>query len=598
LGDKDEIIKIKLERALEKVRLMETLLETKDKEVDKLKNKILENKADIDVVSIMLSTVLSEVGEEIDGLFGEDENINKVNRIQLLISNLKSKKNHAEYAAEMKSIFLANMSHEIRTPMNGIMGLTRLLLNTNLDETQKEYLKSIETSSDTLLVIINDILDISKIEAGKLSFESKDFLFVDLLNSVIGVFETRAAEKGIEIIANYHEVNLPQVLVGDAVRLNQILYNLIGNAIKFTSQGSVELNVHVLSINDKEVRLKFIVSDTGIGISKEQTNNLFNAFSQAKLSTSRNFGGTGLGLSIVKNLVEAQGGDIYVVSEREKGASFIFELEYPHKKISESYISNDKNLVHISLDGVNALLVEDNPVNQVVAKDLLSVVGVKTEVANNGEECLSMFESNKHDIILMDMQMPIMDGYEAISRLRKDGVDIPIIALTAHVTENEIEKFMQAGANEYLSKPYKPEDLYKKVLSLLPNFNLPKDIGHEKLEGNKNTYAKSQIWDKNFLLDYIGGSEKTLVKILSEIKTEIPKDIQVLINFQDNPDLEKLGALCHKMKPNIKMLGNNIMYNTVFQIELDAKSNNKISDIKERVDVLILDLKRLLDALE
>lgn len=593
LGAQDEILRIRMERAMEKLRVMETLLETKDREIQELKNKLNEKSADKDVVSMMLSTVLLEIDEDGGDWFGGESNLSKINRLQSLISNLKSKKNQAESVAEMKSSFLANMSHEIRTPMNGIMGLTKLLLNTELSEKQNEYLRAIESSSDTLLVIINDILDISKIEAGKLSIEKKDFLFKNLLSSVIGVFEGKAAEKGIQIVASYHENELPDVLVGDSVRLNQILYNLISNAVKFTPSGSVELKVSPLRRNSNDITFCFEVLDTGIGMTKEQQGKVFDAFSQANSSTTRKFGGTGLGLSIVKKLVELQGGEIRVKSEPEVGTTFSFRLTYPYKSINESNVIKTDTLGVTNLTGVKILLVEDNPVNQLVATDLLEEVSALVEVANNGLEGLAVFEKGDFDIVLMDMQMPVMDGYEAISNLRAKGFKTPVIALTAHITEREVEKCMQAGADEYLSKPYKPQDLYSKIAGLLNVENV--ELALEKREVSEKIIS---LWDKNHLLEYVGGSEKIMNRILDKIKSELPEDIKVLIEFQKENDNEKLAAVCHKMKPNIQMLGNSKLYNLIVQMELDAKSNDDFEEMPERVGLLIIDLKQLIEELD
>ena len=597
MGAQDQIKQIRLEQALERIRVLETIIDGKEHEINDLKIKVNEKRANKDVVSMMLCTLLSEIDEEGGEWFTEESNLNKINRLQSLISTLNSKKNEAESIAEMKSSFLANMSHEIRTPMNGIMGLTKLLLNTRLSGKQNEYLRAIESSSDTLLVIINDILDLSKIEAGKLSLEKKEFLFINLLSSVVGVFEGKALGKGIELVANYHQNNLPEVLVGDSVRLNQILYNLINNAVKFTQEGSVTLAVNTVEMSDKDVLLKFTITDTGIGISQEQQSQIFNEFSQANSSTTREFGGTGLGLSIVKKLVELQGGSVTIVSEEEKGSSFIFEILYPHKKISESNISVSNDSLDFNLGGLNILLVEDNPVNQLVVTDLLSEVGAEVELAVNGQEAINLFNPEKHAVILMDMQMPVMDGYEAIRRLRNGGFDVPIIALTAHVSEVEMEKCKSAGANEYLSKPYKPSELYQKISQLL-NTREVLPFASNLADVNALILNVPKLWDNNFLLDYVGGSERLMLKILDKIKSEIPKDLEMLIAFNSELNREKLGSICHKMKPNIQILGNTSIYNLIVQVELDARSNDEILSLQEKVGLLIVKLKDLLEELK
>lgn len=597
MGAQDEIKRISLEQALERIRVLETIIDGNEHEITDLKIKVNEKRANKDVVSMMLCTLLSEIDEEGGEWFTEESNLNKINRLQSLISTLKSKKNEAESIAEMKSSFLANMSHEIRTPMNGIMGLTKLLLNTNLSGKQNEYLRAIESSSDTLLVIINDILDISKIEAGKLSLEKKEFLFINILSSVVGVFEGKALEKGIELVANYHQNDLPEVLVGDSVRLNQILYNLINNAVKFTQEGSVTLTVNTEEISDKDVLLKFTITDTGIGISQEQQFKIFNEFSQANSSTTREFGGTGLGLSIVKKLVELQGGLVTIISEEEKGSSFIFEILYPHKKLSESNISVSNDNLNFNLGGANILLVEDNPVNQLVVTDLLSEVGAEVELAVNGQEAINLFNTEKHAVILMDMQMPIMDGYEAIRRLRRAGFDVPIIALTAHVSEVEMEKCKAAGADEYLSKPYKPKELYQKISQLLNTRELP-SLAFDLADATALSLNVPKLWDRNFLLDYVGGSERLMLKILDKIKSEIPKDLEVLIAFNSELNREKLGSSCHKMKPNIQMLGNTSIYNSIVQLEIDAKSSDESLPLQEKVRSLIVKMTELLEELK
>ena len=280
-----------------------------------------------------------------------------------------------------------------------------------------------------------------------------------------------------------------------------------------------------------------------------------------------------------------------MTSEEGKGSSFVFELVYPHKKLSESSISQQSAGSEIDLSGINVLLVEDNPVNQLVATDLLSEVNAQVDVANNGAEGVELFDASKHQVILMDMQMPVMDGYAAIKKLREDGFDVPIIALTAHITESEVDKCMNAGANEYLSKPYKPKDLYNKIAQLI---GLDSGKVKELVSKDEVPEEEAKMWDKRFLLDYIGGSEKIMGRILDKIKSEIPIDTQTIINFQSTKDLESLGAVCHKMKPNIQMLGNTKLFNNIVQLEHDAKQAENLDDLQERVALLIVDLNELL----
>ena len=326
-------------------------------------------------------------------------------------------------------------------------------------------------------------------------------------------------------------------------------------------------------------------------MSSEQVYKAFDAFSQANSSTTRQFGGTGLGLSIVKNLVELQGGNIVLNSEEGKGSSFLFELTYKYKNYSELNISKKENDLLRDLAGVNILIVEDNPVNQLVAIDLLTEVNANVEVANNGAEGIKLFNSKKHDIILMDMQMPVMDGYETISKLRALGFKVPIIALTAHIAESEIDKCMACGANEYLSKPYKPSDLFKRISKLIGSESSTNSYLEEPLAENR---YKVKLWDKSYLLDYVGGSEKVMSMFLEKIVSEIPSDIQTLINTQTTKDLKNLALVCHKMKPNIKMLGNLKLYDDIVELEFANKTALNQIDIQEKTSALVVNLRELL----
>lgn len=587
MGYQDDIQRIRLEQSLERIGLLEKIVKSKEGEIKNLKCQINNNLADRDVISMMLTSLLSELeGSESDWL-ENDTNLNKINRIQSLILDVISDRRDAELKAISKSSFLANMSHEIRTPMNGIMGITKLLLKTNLDDKQKKYLDAIESSSDTLLVIINDILDISKIQAGKLTLEKKSFRFKQVLSSVMSVFEERAAEKGIDLVANYNKNNLPDILIGDSVRLNQILYNLISNAVKFTSKGSVHLTVKEVIKSGGKSTIQFTISDTGIGIPKDKQFSIFNAFSQASDNTTRKFGGTGLGLSIVKNLVEIQRGRINIKSELGKGASFIIELEFE--------IGNDESLLNVTKEneafdfsGMEILLVEDNAVNQLVATDFLESKKCKVTAVVNGQEALDVLVNGVFDLVLMDMQIPVMDGYTAIERIRGSNQQIsslPIIALTAHTAQGEQDKCINAGADEYLSKPYTASALYTKIATLLS----AKLLIAEEVD----VVSNSEKVDYDFLLNYVGGNGRLADKILVKIKNEMPKDIILLKDAIDIKDWVDVAAIIHKVKPSIQMVGITNVYDEMADLESSIKEDEAIMGFENRGGELVRKLETL-----
>lgn len=372
-----------------------------------------------------------------------------------------------------KHQFLANMSHEIRTPMNAIKGMTDILIRRQPKEDQKEYLNGIKQSSDSLLVIINDILDISKIEAGKVELEQENFSVNELVNNVHTIMQFKAEEKGLGLIKDIPAENLK--VLGDATRLRQILINLIGNAIKFTEKGLVTTSVESEQVGDK-INVHFIVSDTGIGIDQDRMEKIFQSFEQAYSDTSRKFGGTGLGLSISKKLVELQGGKIWVESEKGKGSQFHFTIPY---NLAETTIeaTREEDLNSNSADflrGIHILLVEDNQFNSIVAREELedAIEGVQVEVAENGLIAVEKLKSSTFDVILMDVQMPIMNGYEATSSIRlleSEKASTPIIAMTANVLKEEVDLCYQAGMNDFIGKPFDTEELLQKIHNLINN---------------------------------------------------------------------------------------------------------------------------------
>lgn len=395
-------------------------------------------------------------------------------RVREKTKELEAQKERAEYSERVKEQFLANMSHEIRTPMNAILGVTRLLLEKEPRTDQLKYLNAIKHASDNLLVIINDILDLSKIEAGKINFERISF---DLRNEILSVIDTikvNADEK--HLLLNYEiDDDIPTNISGDPYRLSQVLLNLVGNAIKFTEKGSVTIKVSKVQERSDNIELKFSVEDTGIGIAKDKLDYIFDMFTQETSSTTRKFGGSGLGLAICKKLIELQGGTIHVESETGKGSVFSFILNYQidKNKIVSEITAKEEPAVKNNLKGLRILLAEDNEFNQMVAVDTLesAIENAKIDVAKNGKEAVEMLNTNNYDIVLMDIQMPEMDGHEATKMIRSSHDNkinaIPIIAMTASVIKAEVDKCFESGMNEFVGKPFSVDELLEKISKMI-----------------------------------------------------------------------------------------------------------------------------------
>ena len=384
-------------------------------------------------------------------------------------------RDQAKASEKFKQQFLANMSHEIRTPMNSVIGITHLLLKSELTEQQHRYIAMIQAASEQLMSIINDILDISKIEAGKMVFEQIAFNPATVASNVKNILSMKAEEKQLELRVTVDQ-GVPDQVIGDPSRLAQIITNLAGNAIKFTDKGYVEIKLSNISNSTEYTNIEFSITDTGIGIPADKLDSIFESFTQAENDTSRKYGGTGLGLTISRQLVELQNGKIGLESEYGKGTRFFFSIPFQPASEAGSGTTetgqDDMNKVRQLLENARLLLVEDNEFNKIVAEDTIRDFqnNLSMDHASNGLEALNMVISNTYDLVLMDIQMPEMDGYEATTKIRMLETDkrhSRIMAMTANATPEEIKKCFESGMDDYISKPFIPEELFKKMATLI-----------------------------------------------------------------------------------------------------------------------------------
>ncbi len=463
----------------------------------------------------------------------------------MLIRDLEQARKLALQSVKIKDQFLANMSHEIRTPLNALKGFSKILSKTKLDEEQQQYSNIINSSSESLLHIVNDILDLSKMEAGALAIKNKPFSLLSLVKELEKTYAASAAEKKLSFILNVPP-GIEDNLSGDPERLKQVLVNLISNAIKFTSDGYVSLTLKQGDRRNDYVPIGFVVQDSGIGIPTDKQDLIFERFEQLDNSFVRHQGGTGLGLAITKTIVEAMGGNISVKSEPGKGAIFSFSIGF---QLNKPGTAVDEKLVQQLMPEVSdptqnkILLAEDNKVNQLLISKLLMPFNMQIFIVGNGNEVFSLLEEQHFDVVLMDVQMPVMDGITATKLIReKMGNNIPIIGMTAYVQPNEIEKCFAAGMNDYVPKPINDEQF----------FSVLKKYVHL---GTKQSSEEINTADFQFLEKICNGNKGAVDAILEEIQKQLPGDMLQLEQSIHNKDHESLARLVHHMKSTVSPLG-------------------------------------------
>lgn len=506
--------------------------------------------------------------------------ITDINTRNKLEDELRIAKKQADENAIMKEQFMANMSHEIRTPMNSILGFSDLLQKTNLDRTQKEYLMAVKSSGSNLLNIINDILDFSKIEAGKLNIEKISFNILDVLDSLKVMFIPKALEK--QITFNVHiDKAAPHFVFGDPTRLAQILINLINNAIKFTQQGEVTLSCEIKAIEHDVVQFVFKVKDTGIGIAADKMASVFERFNQGNTETTRKFGGNGLGLAIVKQLVEIQNGDISLKSKEGIGSEFTVRISYPisFENKNTPIEQTHAPLKIISDKPISILLVEDHKLNQKLASTYLINFGLQFDLAENGLEAIDKIKNNQYDLVLMDIQMPLLDGYNATKKIREELKNfVPIIAMTANIMPQEKEKCLSYGMNDYLSKPFKEIDLFN-ILNLY--------IGNNKLNSNSKDLLNSSTIKPQYktinlahLKELSRGSASFIKEIIEIFVEQNPIEINELKQAIEKEDFSIIRSVSHKMKTSVGFMGLEILLPKLSKIESLAINRESIYEIK------------------
>jgi PAS domain S-box-containing protein len=527
----------------------------------------------------------------LNGYIGIHLDITKQKKLEMELTEARE---HAEDSTHSKEIFLANMSHEIRTPMNAIVGMANQLAKTTLDTKQLFYLDTIHAASENLLVIINDILDLSKIEAGKLQLERIGFDPREMLHRAIRVLGHKAEEKGLIFTSERFDEAISPVLMGDPFRLNQVLLNLINNAIKFTEKGSIDISCNLHRETATTQLLRIAVSDTGIGMEQNFVRNLFEKFSQEDASVTRQYGGTGLGMSICRDLVELMNGTIEVQSKKGIGTTISFTIEFekgtkqnlPVKPL----FTFDANMLALK----KILVVDDNRMNRLLATTILKNYGAVITEAVNGQEAIDILKESAIDLVLMDIQMPVMDGMEATGLIRnKISKSIPIVALTANAIKGDNDKCIDAGMNAYLSKPFKEKDLLDVVAFWLNKTKAKVDT--DALEHG----SPDKLYNLTNIKELSQGNDAFVKKLVHMFIAQTPLQIALMEEKFIAEDYKAMGLLAHSMKPVIDSLGIVCLKEAVREIEKKGKLEmidpgivEPVMYIKKIIGLVVSDLER------
>lgn len=503
-----------------------------------------------------------------------------INQLELRTKNIEldAQKKIAERAVLAKDSFLANMSHEIRTPLNAIIGFTDLLAQTKLDTVQQDYIGSVQIAGENLLLIVNDILDLSKIESGNLVIEGQSFNLKKTLKHIYKLLKVKVP-KDIEFNL-FLDADMPDNVIGDHGRLNQILVNLTGNALKFTEEGEVTVSVKLVDETEDHYALRFSVKDTGIGIPEDKLATIFERFKQAEESTTRRFGGTGLGLNIVKQLVELHGSEIQVKSKPNRGSEFFFVFQYKkvnHDEIAAEAVSEDK------LGKLKILLCEDNLLNQKLVRSVIQNFGFELDIAENGEEGIALLSKNRYDLVLMDLQMPVKDGYQTTEYIRNEmKLTIPIIAMTAHSLVGEQERCFDVGMDAYVPKPFKQPVLLKAIKTVMN-----KDL---------NAVKKRKI-DFSYLDEMACGDPAFKKEMISLFIEKIPAELEHLEEAFNSKSHDKVKKLSHNMKSSVDMFMLMDLSHSLSIIEGDATMGQFTSETANQINLLNYGVKEVVKIL-